>query len=43
MGLIPGWGTKILQTMEQLSLSAATSEPARHKLEIWCTEMKDLA
>ena len=38
MGLIPGWGIKILQTMEQLSLSTATSEPTRHKLEIRCTK-----
>ena len=29
-GLIPGWGTKIPQASEQLSLRAATAEPWSH-------------
>ena len=29
-GSIPGWGTKIPHAMEQLSLHAATTEPAHH-------------
>ena len=30
VGLIPGWGTKIPYTMEQLSPCAATTEPSSH-------------
>ena len=29
-GSIPGWGTKIAQATEQLSLHTATSEPTYH-------------
>ena len=30
LGLIPGWGTKIRHAVGQLSLPAATPEPAYH-------------
>ena len=33
MGLIPGRGTKLPHTMEQLNLHATTTEPAGHNYE----------
>ena len=31
MGSVPGWGTKILHAVGQLSPHATTTEPERHK------------
>ena len=40
MSLIPGWGTKIPHTMEQLSLSATTGESVHCKERSHMTQLR---